>query len=144
MAGHHNPQRGFTLIELLVVIAIMSIILAITLPMIPGLNDQARIATCESRLEQLGIALRLYAEDHQRLPRRLDDLYAGRYIESRRILRCDKAETEYYYRPLPLNAPRGQVLLACCAPATPSGKRPHRYGTMAVQLPVGGPAALAR
>ena len=140
-----NPaRRAFTLIELLVVIAMMAIMMAMTLPMVPALNDQARIATCESRQEQLGVALRLYAEDHRRLPARLQELYDGRYIESRGVLLCDKAEAEYYYRPLPLNAPRGQVLLACCDPATPTGKRPHRHGTVSVQLPLGGAAAPAR
>jgi prepilin-type N-terminal cleavage/methylation domain-containing protein len=137
-------SRGFTLIELLVVIAIIAILAATTLPMVPGVNDQARIATCESRLQQLGIALRLYAEDHHRFPRALGELYDGRYIEQRSLLRCDKAESEYFYRPVPLTASREQVILACCDPATPRGRRPHRHRTVFVQLHVHGGATLAR
>lgn len=137
-------RRAFTLIELLVVIAIMAILMATTLPMVPALNDQARVATCQSRQEQLGVALRLYAEDHRRLPARLQDLYEGRYIENLALLRCDKTGAEYYYRPARLNAPRHEILLACCPPETPSGKRPHRHGTVTVQLPRSGAAVIVR
>ena len=132
--------RAFTLIELLVLIAIMAILMATTLPMFPALNDQARVATCKSRQEQLGVALRLYAEDHRRFPARLQELYDGRYLESPALLRCDKTGAEYYYRPVPLGAPRQEILLACCAPDTPSGKRPHRHGTVSVQLRLSGAA----
>ncbi|MFN3648274.1 MAG: type II secretion system protein [Armatimonadota bacterium] len=137
-------RRGFTLIELLVVIAMIAILAAITLPMIPGVNDQARIATCESRLQQIGVALRLYAEDHHRYPARLAELYDGRYLEQRSLLRCDKAETEYFYRPPSLTAEREQVVAACVDPATPPGRRPHRHGTTLVRLHVHGGASLAQ
>jgi len=73
-------KRAFTLIELLVVIAIIAILSAVTLPMIPGANDQARIGTCESRLQQIGVALRLYAEDFNAYPASLEALYDGRYL----------------------------------------------------------------
>src|SRR5436305_2513319 len=98
-----NPTqraRGFTLIELLVVIAIIAIMAATTLPMIPGVNDQARIGTCESRLQQIGVALRLYEEDYHAMPRTLDDLYTAHYIEQRSLLRRDKTEHELYYHPV--------------------------------------------
>ena len=62
-AASRRKRAAFTLIELLVVIAIIAILAATTLPMIPAVNDQARISTCESRLQQIGVALRLYAED---------------------------------------------------------------------------------
>jgi prepilin-type N-terminal cleavage/methylation domain-containing protein len=139
-----TPNRAFTLIELLVVIAIIAILAATTLPMIPAVNDQARIHTCESRLQQLGIALRLYAEDYRAYPASLEALYAGRYVEQRALLRCEKAEREYYYRPAALTADREQVLAACCDPATPSGQRPHRHRTVFVRLHVHGGATLAR
>jgi prepilin-type N-terminal cleavage/methylation domain-containing protein len=135
-------RRGFTLIELLVVIAIMAIMLAATLPMIPAVNDQARVATCQSRQEQVGVALRLYAEDHHRFPVRLQELVDGRYLDHPGLLRCDKTGAEFYYRPLPLNAAPASVLLACCDPATEPGKKPHRHGTGSVQLPLHGAAAL--
>src|SRR4051812_18353556 len=91
-----SRRSAFTLIELLVVIAIIAILAATTLPMIPAVNDQARIGTCESRLQQIGIAIRLYAEDHHRMPATLDALYAGHYLEQKSLLRCDKTGKEYF------------------------------------------------
>ena len=137
-------RRAFTLIELLVVIAIIAILAATTLPMVPAVNDQARINTCESRLQQLGIALRLYAEDYHAYPASLQALYDGRYIEQRSLLRCDKTEQGYFYRPPSLTADRRQVIAACCDPATPRGQRPHRHHTVFVQLHVNGETSLAR
>ena len=137
-------RRAFTLIELLVVVAIIAILMATTLPMIPAINDQARIGTCESRLQQIGVALRLYAEDYHQLPRSLDALYAGRYIEQQGLLHCDKMGSEYVYTPAPLTANRDQVIAACCNPATARGQRPHRHGTVFVQLHLHGGASLAR
>lgn len=139
-----RARRAFTLIELLVVIAIISIMMAATLPMIPAVNDQARIATCQSRMEQVGVALRLYREDHRRMPARLQELVEGRYLDHAAVLRCEKQEAEFFYRPAALDAADGQIVLACCDPATKSGSRPHRHGTVSVQLPMRGPVSLAR
>jgi prepilin-type N-terminal cleavage/methylation domain-containing protein len=130
----HVSRRAFTLIELLVVIAIMAILAATTLPMIPAVNDQARIGTCESRLQQIGIALRLYAEDYHAYPQSLQSLYDGRYLEQQSLLRCDKAAREYYYRPAPLNAARETVIAACTDPNTPDGSRPHSHRSLMVTL----------
>lgn len=129
-----RSQHAFTLIELLVVMAILAILAATTLPMIPGVNDQARIVTCESRLAQLGVALRLYTEDYQTMPPSLAALYEGRYIDQKSLLRCGKTGSDYFYRPQPLTADRDTLLAACCDPATPAGKRPHRYRTVFVRL----------
>ena len=143
-ALNRRLRRAFTLIELLVVIAIIAILAATTLPMIPALNDQARIGTCESRLQQIGIALRMYAEDYHRYPAALSALYDGRYVEQLSLLRCDKAAAEYFYRPLPLTAAREEVLAGCVPPGTATGQRPHRHRTASVQLLVNGEARLAR
>ena len=137
-------RSGFTLIELLVVIAIIAILTAITLPMVPALNDQARIATCESRLQQLGVALRLYVEDYRRYPSSLEALYAGRYIDQRSLLRCERSDRDYFFLPPSLAADRETVVAACCDPALPAGQRPHRHGTVAVRLHVHGGATLLR
>lgn len=139
-----SPRRAFTLIELLVVIAMMAILLAMTMPMIPAVNDQARIGTCESRQQQVGVALRLYAEDHHAYPKSLDELYTGHYLEQRSLLRCDKTGREYFYRPASLAAKPEEVLLACVDPTTASGKRPHRHGTVTVALHANGEAHLVR
>lgn len=137
-------RRAFTLIELLVVIAMMAIMLAMTMPMIPGVNDQARIGTCESRLQQVGVALRLYAEDHRKYPQTLDELIAGRYLDQKSLLRCDKTGRQYYYRPPSLTAEPSVVVAGCVDPSTRTGGRPHRHGTVAVNLHANGEASLTR
>jgi prepilin-type N-terminal cleavage/methylation domain-containing protein/prepilin-type processing-associated H-X9-DG protein len=57
-------RRGFTLIELLVVIAIIAILAAILFPVFAQAREKARAAGCQSHLKQLGIAIMMYAQDH--------------------------------------------------------------------------------
>ncbi|HEX2999045.1 MAG TPA: DUF1559 domain-containing protein [Armatimonadota bacterium] len=56
-------KKGFTLIELLVVIAIIAILAAILFPVFARARENARKATCQSNLKQLGIAVAMYAQD---------------------------------------------------------------------------------
>lgn len=61
--------RGFTLIELLVVIAIIAVLASLLFPGLGRAKAKAHQAACWNNLRQLGIATRLYAEDHgERLP----------------------------------------------------------------------------
>ena len=56
-------RRGFTLIELLVVIAIIAILAALLFPVFAAARERARIATCQSNLKQIGVAIVLYLDD---------------------------------------------------------------------------------
>ncbi|MDD3114072.1 MAG: DUF1559 domain-containing protein [Candidatus Izemoplasmatales bacterium] len=57
-------KSGFTLIELLVVIAIIAILASILFPVFGRARDNARKATCQSNLKQIGLALSMYVQDY--------------------------------------------------------------------------------
>jgi len=64
-----NRPKAFTLIELLVVIAIIALLLAILMPTLGKVKQQARKLICSSNMRQMGIALGAYfVENRDHLP----------------------------------------------------------------------------
>lgn len=59
-----SGRGGFTLIELLVVCAIVAILAALTAPAMSAARERARQIQCAANMKQLGIAFRLYQDDH--------------------------------------------------------------------------------
>ena len=57
-------RKGFTLIELLVVIAIIAILLAILMPALSRVKEQAREMSCRANLRQYGVVQTMYLDDN--------------------------------------------------------------------------------
>jgi prepilin-type N-terminal cleavage/methylation domain-containing protein/prepilin-type processing-associated H-X9-DG protein len=62
-----SRRKGFTLIELLVVIAIIAILAAILFPVFARARENARRASCQSNLKQIGLGFAQYTQDYDEL-----------------------------------------------------------------------------
>jgi len=93
--------QGFTLIELLVVIAIIAILAAILFPVFARARENARRASCQSNLKQIGLAFIQYSQDYDEryTPGNTSNngqAWAGSmhaYIKSSQVFRCPSDTT---------------------------------------------------
>lgn len=131
-----SKKTGFTLIELLVVITIIGILMGIAQPIMSVCASRTYEHQCESRLQQIGLAMNAYAQDNGYFPARL--IQVDGLLQDKSVLACPKTSQEYYYsRPAP-NAARDTVIAACVNPSRLTGKLPHRFGSTCLTLTVSG------
>ena len=70
--GRMRFRRAFTVIELLVVIGIIAVLLAILLPALEKVRENATTVKCATNLHTVGQSLAMYANDnHGNYPRTL-------------------------------------------------------------------------
>jgi prepilin-type N-terminal cleavage/methylation domain-containing protein len=71
-------RNAFTLIELLVVIAIIAILAALLLPALSAAKQRAWTARCTSNLRQIGIGMKMFADDNnESFPESGGDIHWG-------------------------------------------------------------------
>ncbi|MDF2440636.1 MAG: hypothetical protein JWN98_1620 [Abditibacteriota bacterium] len=99
----NGRRTGFTLIELLVVIAIIAILAAILFPVFARARENARRASCQSNLKQVGLGILQYTQDYdERYPITNNINYGGEgwglwrvhiypYVKSTQIFTCPSA-----------------------------------------------------
>lgn len=95
---HSLRGTAFTLIELLVVIAIIAILAAILFPAFARARENARRATCQSNLKQIGLGFEQYKSDYDGYIAPINTATAGwptlihPYIKSDQVYKCPNAE----------------------------------------------------
>jgi prepilin-type N-terminal cleavage/methylation domain-containing protein/prepilin-type processing-associated H-X9-DG protein len=119
MNVQQKRSRGFTLIELLVVIAIIALLAAILFPVFARARENARRASCQSNMKQIGLGFMQYAQDYDDrfpcLPYEVDSTSSPKtamyfsdqiqpYVKSYQVLKCpsdsSKPESPNYYSPV--------------------------------------------
>src|SRR4028119_1811563 len=60
-------HRAFTLVELLIVVAILAVLTGVMYPMFARARENARRASCQSNLKQIGLGVMQYVRDYDEM-----------------------------------------------------------------------------
>ena len=96
VSAQRRGTKGFTLIELLVVIVIIMILASILFPVFISSRERARTASCTSNMRQIGIAVRMYANEYDGYLGAYDynwERSIERYLRNRDIFTCPSKMT---------------------------------------------------
>src|SRR5688572_25291149 len=63
-----SRRTGFTLVELLVVITIIGMLIALLLPAVQAVRENARQTDCSNNIRQLGVGTQAYETAKENLP----------------------------------------------------------------------------
>lgn len=77
---------GWTLVEILVVILIITLLAALLLPTLVTARKKGYEPVCISNLRQLGMALAMYKDDYQKLPKYHSFTYL--YVKNQDVYKC--------------------------------------------------------
>ncbi len=128
-------RRGFTMVELLGVITVIAILAAILFPVFARAREKARTHNCLMNLLNIGMALRLYAAEHDGwYPPKEDDLSPlfPIYVGYELVFQCPTAGCS---RKVPMGAPADESIeikppppSPWYGPPGPPGAPPHPPG----------------
>ncbi len=126
-------RKGFTLIELLVVIAIIAILAAILFPAFARARENARRASCQSNLKQIGLGILQYTQDYdETYPRDYYDTGSWNtvifpYVKSLQVYKCPSNRSDLTVG----TTPSGDIPLSYIGFVAPNGfEHPVTHATI--------------
>ena len=115
-----SRRKGFTISELLMVFMVVIVVGALMMPLINYTRRRMDKTMCANNLQQVGLALYIYAKEHDgRFPSSLDALYEQKYLADKRLMDCPASKEmgtpeapDYIYTPgLSVRDPSKEPLL---------------------------------